>query len=222
MEMMPPKYFRTYHWPKSEALGSDDKFTQFPHHFVGREIIITEKLDGGNTCLFNGEVYARSTDQPSRDGWMGMVRKYHAWKTLPYVDIVFYGEDIAAEHSIRYAVHEDETFYLFAVREEDRFLAWDDVEFYAQEINVPTVPVIFRGDFTDEASLTAFLQSEIKKPSILGSEREGFVIRHPEEFAAGKADQHVIKYVRKNHVQTDQHWRRNWQWNELLPISEKA
>ena len=86
--------------------------------FVGREVVITEKLDGGNTCLYGGEVYARSTGAPSHAGWMGMVRKHHAWKTVDTrPDVVLYGEDLFGIHSIEYdAMREQDTFRLFAAR----------------------------------------------------------------------------------------------------------
>src|SRR3546814_4819825 len=59
--------FRSYH--------GDPKF------FLNRPVVITEKLDGGNTCLWNGQVYARSVESPANDGWFAMVKKHHAWRS---------------------------------------------------------------------------------------------------------------------------------------------
>ncbi|NJO63353.1 MAG: RNA ligase family protein [Richelia sp. RM2_1_2] len=157
-------------------------------------------------------MYARSTSQPSRDGWMAMVRKHHAWKTYQFPNLCFHGEDIYGIHSIKYdAICEDQTYYLFAIRDGDTFLAWDEVVRYAELLGVPTVPVVFRGVFDTQTELTKFMQDERKKPSFLGPEREGFVIRHPNAFATNEFEQNVVKYVRANHVQTTTHWRRNWQ-----------
>lgn len=208
----PHKYCRTFHWPESETVHSDDSLSNYADNFVGQEIIISEKLDGGNTCLFNGEAYARATGLPSHDGWMAMVRKHHAWKTHQFPDVAFYGEDLYGIHSVEYdALPENETYYLFAVRVGDTFLAWDEVELYASLLEVKTVPVVFCGMFDTQNALTRFMQDERKKPSALGPEKEGFVIRHPDEFNASNFEQHVVKYVRKNHVQTNTHWRKNWQ-----------
>ena len=213
MNNTPHKYCRTFHWPASETVHADDSLSKHANAFIGREIIITEKLDGGNTCLYNGEVYARSTGMPSHDGWMAMVRKHHAWKTHQFPNIAFYGEDLYGVHSVSYdAIPEAETYYLFAVRVGNTFLAWQDVETYAKDLNVKTVPVIFRGVMESIDTLTTFMQEQRKLPSVLGPEREGFVIRHPESFQARDFEKHVVKYVRANHVQTeDKHWRVNWQ-----------
>jgi len=213
----PPKYCRTSHWPESETVHEDDFLSDYANEFVDKEIVITEKLDGGCTTLFNGEVYARSTGMPSHDGWMAMVRKHHSWKTHQFPNIAFYGEDLFGVHSISYnALLEDETYYLFAVREGDTFVSWNDVVMYANMLHVKTVPVIFRGIMENTIELTKFMQAQRKTPSALGPEKEGFIIRHPEKFNAADFEKHVVKYVRKNHVQTkDKHWRKNWQSCQL-------
>ena len=115
-------------------------------------------------------------------------------------------------HSIEYdPLKEYRTYYLFAVRQGDTFLSWDDVELYASFLDIPTVPVVLRGGFDSQVEMTQFLRAERLLPSMLGEEKEGFVIRKPDAFAANDFDRNVMKYVRPKHVQTDQHWRRNWQ-----------
>ena len=226
MTYHPPKHPRTYHWPWSQTVHSDDRTHQHPELFINREVVITEKLDGGNTCLWNGEVYARSTGEPSHAGWMAMVRKHHAWKTVSTRDdVALYGEDMFGIHSIEYdALQEDETFRLFAVRfinpkfmDDDIgwFGDWDMVEEYAAELDLLPVPVLFRGKFKTVDEITAFFETEIDKPSALGEEREDFVIRYETSFDARDFSKYVAKYVRANHVQTDKHWRVNWQQCKL-------
>lgn len=216
----PPKYPRTLHWPWSQTVHKDDKYHQDPELFLGKEMVITEKLDGGNTCLWNGEVYARSTGEPSHHGWMAMVRKHHAWKTFatPRLSdsLKFYGEDMFGIHSIEYAaLKEDETFRLFAVRDGDRFVSWEEIEEYADALNVRPVPTVFRGKFDRIEDITKFFETEISKESALGGEREGFVIRYADSFDAKDFGKCVSKYVRANHVQTDEHWTKNWQQCKL-------
>lgn len=206
----PNKYPSTPHWINSPTVHRNDSYTNHPEQFLNKRIVITEKLDGGNTCLFNGQVYARSVIQPSNDGWMAMVKKHHAWKSnYPYVkDMAFYGEDIYGIHSIEYnAVKESETFYLFAIRKDDFFLNWKEVR---DHTDFPVIPEVFDGIFFETKHLTNFLKREITKPSALGGPREGFVIRNFKEFYHSDFDRNVCKYVRKNHVQTDQHWRKQW------------
>ena len=125
------KYPSTPYWPWSPATGRDIHAN--PDRFVGEDVVATEKLDGGNTLLHAGEVYARSVSVPSDAKWMAMVKKHHAWKaTEP--DVWLYGEDIYGVHSIEYeAVAEHETFYAFALRDGDgAFAAFAEVEAYAR------------------------------------------------------------------------------------------
>ncbi len=217
----PPKYPSTKHWPWSQTVHRDDSVHPNPENFVGVEVVITEKLDGGNTCLWGGEVYARSTTNPSHAGWMAMVRKYHAWKTLQQPKgMVYYGEDLFGIHSIEYdEMPREQTYRLFATRfvsdqeydKNDMFQSWDAVEQFADEhLQVPTVPLLFRGSFTSIEEITAWFEQHLAEPSVLGGEREGFVIRHAASFKADQFAERVAKYVRANHVQTDEHWTRNW------------
>lgn len=229
--MTPKKYPSTPHWPWSDKVHRDDTYHTNPDFFVGREVVVTEKLDGGNTCLFNGEVYARSVVAPSHDGWMAMVRKHHAYKSL--IDQgtrAFYGEDLYGIHSIEYdALAEDQTFWLFAMREfgdgleaslgldpVDWFACWDVVEQEAKIMSVPTVPVVFHGTFSSTDEITKFFREQRKLPSALGPEAEGFVMRDAERFEGKDFADHVCKYVRPHHVQTDEHWRKNWQTAKII------
>lgn len=230
--MQPPKYRSTGHWVNSPTVHRDDTYHPAPEHFIGARVVVTEKLDGGNTCLFRGDAYARSVDSPAAEAWFAMVKKYHAWKTgqehagnparqLEMRNYAFYGEDIYGVHSIEYgAVHPSRTFYLFSVVDVRTMesVHWGDVEAFSCALDVPTVPVVHKGVFNSVDELSAFLDAEMEKPSALGGEREGFVIRLEEAFPfgdnikEGKTDvmRNICKYVRPNHVQTDQHWRRNW------------
>lgn len=217
---MPPKYPSTKFWPVSETIHRDDTVHDDPEFFVGREVVVTEKYDGGNTCLFMGEVYARSVQAPSHDGWMAMVRKHHAWKSVNKKFDVFYGEDIYGIHSIEYdAVMENETFYLFAHRltndTKDLFSSWDDTIDAAKDLEVKMVPELFRGTFTSVDEITKFFKTQLVMPSVLGPNREGCVMRIVDQFDADEFPKAVCKYVRENHVQTDEHWRKNWQPCEI-------
>ena len=208
------KYPRTYHWPWSETVHKDDSVLVNPGQFVGQEVIITEKIDGSNTCIHNGEVYARSTTLPSHNGWHSMVRKHHGWKTVDK-DIYIFGEDIYGVHSIEYnPVKEDETFMVFAIINNGIFLSWDNVCSVAAEYDMKTVPVIFHGKFDNVETITAFFKQNMGESNI-GPEKEGFVMRMANSFEMGDFNRFVCKYVRPNHVQTDEHWTRNWKPTQI-------
>ena len=186
-------------------------------NFVGKDIVISEKLDGSNTLLFNGEVYGRGASLPSHDGWRAMVRKHHAWRTHSWMCYI-YGEDIYGVHSIEYdAVPEEKTFYIFAVREIlpelniDLFYNEAMVRSYARTLGMPYVPVLYRGRVDSENELTALLLKYMMGDSELGGEREGVVIRLKDEFGAEDFGKSMAKVVRPNHVKSNEHWTKNWQ-----------
>jgi hypothetical protein len=108
-------------------------------------------------------------------------------------DLELFGESLYAIHSIRYGRLES-YFYLFAVREGDRWLAWDEVQLYAGVLGLPTVPVLYAGRAADlpgddrtpaAEKLKAFILGAVAQPSSLSdpagevSPREGAVARWP-------------------------------------------
>jgi len=211
---MVEKYPSIPHWHKSPSVHRDDSYHADPDFFVGKRVVITEKIDGGNTLLHDGQVYARSVTSPASDGWFGMVKKHHAYKTLDseFTPYSFYGEDIYGIHSIKYnPVKEDETYLLFAVKNATIFMSWEQVEYFAKRLEVRTVPVVHKGIFKSVDEITNFFESTIDKGSKLGPISEGFVMRTDGAIQDKEFTMKVCKYVRRNHVQTDQHWKRNWQ-----------
>ena len=206
------KYPSTPYWPWSPTIGRGDAVHEAPERFVGEQVVATEKLDGGNTLLHQGAVYARSVVAPSAGKWMAMAKKHHAWKvTEP--DVYLYGEDIYAVHSIAYdPVREDATFHAFALRDQEgTFAAFADLESYAKQRWIPLVPVLFRGRFQTVSEIRAFMSDAERQPSALGGKREGVVLRLARGFPAADFQDSVCKSVRVDHVQTDEHWTRNWQ-----------
>lgn len=215
---MHPKYPRTPYWPDSPGQGRASERHDCPARFVGPEVVVTEKIDGGNTMIHRGEVYARSVSAPSRASWMAMVRKHTAWK-VQEDDLYLYGEDIYAVHSIEYdPVFEDRTFFAFALRRGDRFASFAEVESYAASHDIPLVPVLYRGCFDSLPAVRSFLEHALARPSALGGVREGLVLRMAGGFPASDFAQNVCKSVRPNHVQTQPDWRRQWRRIKTLPL----
>ena len=205
------KYPKTPYWAYSPGAPRDGDDLADVAGFVGRRVVVTEKLDGGNTLLWRGQVFARSVAAPSTGKWMAMVKKYHAWKvTEP--DVWLYGEDIYGVHSIEYdPVPEDETFYAFALRWTDgRFASFHALVNYARQRSIPVVPILFEGTFRTVDDLRDFVNRAHRKPSALGGAREGVVIRAAHGFPAEDFRSNVCKSVRAGHVQSEEHWTRNW------------
>ena len=215
-----PKYPSTPYWPYSPSIGRGDNQHPNPHRFVQERVVVTEKLDGGNTLLHGGEVYARSTSAPCKGKWMGMVRKHHAWKVREH-DIFLYGEDIYGVHSIAYGpIPENETFRAFALRDVNgNFASFNELESFAKQREIAVVPVLFDGHFATLSELRGFVEHVHRESSVLGGAREGVVLRVAAAFPASEFQNNVCKSVRVGHVQTDEHWTRNWKPCELLQIT---
>lgn len=198
---MRKKYPRTYHLPWSEGRTSDDKVLKNVEFFAGKEVVVTEKLDGENTTMYADYLHARSLDaksHPSRN-W---VKTLHAsiahhipsgWRIC--------GENMYAKHSVYYEALRS-YFYLFGIwNEQDNCLSWDDTVEWAQLIGLETAPVLYRGIFDEKK-----IKNLYTKQSVFGGEQEGYVIRLAESFTYDDFTVSVGKFVRANHVQTNKHW----------------
>ncbi|GIO96930.1 2'-5' RNA ligase [Paenibacillus lautus] len=198
---MKMKYPKTMHLPWSRGYTDDDKILRSTDHFTGQEVVITEKMDGENTTMYPNFIHARSLDSkdhPSR----------HYVKTL-HGGIQFLipegyrlcGENVYAKHSLSYSAL-PAYYMLFSVwNEYNVCLSWDETEAWAERLGLITVPVLYRGIW-DEATAKACYT----KQSNCGGEQEGYVVRLASSFAYGDFKRSVAKFVRKNHVQTDEHW----------------
>ncbi|MGF7150439.1 hypothetical protein FHS96_004097 [Sphingomonas zeicaulis] len=205
------KYPRTYHLPSSPGLQNDDRRLPSLAPFIGRRVIVTEKIDGEGTTMTPAKTYPRSPDgryHPSRD-W---IKAHHARKAA---DIPpgwrISGEYAYARHSIAYARalgNALPSYFLgFGVWDEGNvLLGWDQTREVFAMLDIVPVPLLYDGPF-DEAVLdriAAGLDPETQ---------EGFVLRDagPIAYPSGAGDAGrffvgVAKWVRRGHVQTDRHW----------------
>lgn len=207
------KYPRTYHLPFSPGTTSDDRIAGDWAFILEHELVMTEKLDGENTCLKADGVFARSHAAPTTNPWAVKMRELWERHKHSLGDLEIFGENLYAIHSIEYQCLAN-YLYVFAIRQGDEWLSWEEVEFYAEVLELPTVPVIQRGIFTEE-EISTIIEREMVAGSRLGGDCEGFVFRNAGRFHTDDFEKNVLKYVRKNHVQTDEHWTKNWQRAKL-------
>jgi hypothetical protein len=202
------KYPRTFHLPWSPGTTSDDKTLDVEAvgaMFGGREIVVTEKMDGENTTVYpDGTCHARSIDSathPSRD-WI----RRHAAVLAPDIPEGYRlcGENVYAKHSLHYDCLPS-YFLLFGIYDEDTCLSWDDTELWAEMIGLTTVPVMWRGVW-DADLLKRWTVEDDWLPSCYGYEGEGYVVRLADSFQLEAFGSSVAKFVRSDHVQTDEHW----------------
>lgn len=216
------KYPRTYHVPFSPGATSDDKRLtedEYLQYFSHKRLVFTEKLDGENSALTHYDCYARSHGAPTRSPWSinlwgndGLLWRV---KSLIGENETVYGENLYGEHSIHYG-NLKEYFHIFAVNNGKEWYSWDDVEYMAKILGLPTVPVLGTGYVLSVDDLKETINEYMSQPSAYGDTKEGIVIRVMDAFPTDNNFSHyVCKYVRANHVQTDEHWTRHWKKAEL-------
>lgn len=120
------------------------------------------------------------------------------------------GENVYGKHSIEYTDLTD-WFYVFAVFDDNvgTCLGWDEVA-WVHSLGLKTVPVLYEGPWDVDKVKACFTGK-----STYGGDQEGYVVRNVEEFAIDDWNDNVAKYVRKNHVQTDQFWKKTWKPNRI-------
>ena len=209
------KYPRTLHFQFSPEIHSDDKVISFKYlgNFLQEEIIITEKLDGSNSCLKGHHgVYGRSHALPTKEPWYDHLKGvYYSKLSILKPNLWIFGENTFAIHSIEYDKM-DSFFYIFAIYDTDtnEWLSYDDMVAEANRLEIPTVPLVFRGTVESLGWVNKFMDKQIRYPSVLGGKCEGFVARVASAIKGEEFAQYVAKYVREGHVQTDKHWKVNW------------
>jgi len=206
-----PKYNRTFHFPWSPGATNDDKIAASVSGLVNVPIVITEKMDGSNTSLESDGCYARTHSGPPSHASFDGLKALHAtikYKIPDYMQL--FGEWCYARHSIEYSELPG-YFMLFNARNltcaSPFWVSWEEVKLWAEEIEVPVVPVLFEGTVSSEKELQELVESFMNQPSRCGGIREGVVARVAKEFWDDDFDHKVLKCVRANHVQTSEHWK---------------
>ena len=183
--------------PWSPGATSDDVFLVDTSSFENKQVIVTEKLDGENTTLYQDYMHARSINSRHHES-RNWVKGFHStfahlipngWRIC--------GENMYAVHSIEY---KDLPSYFIAFGifdDQNRCLSWDKFLEKCQELNLST-PNVFYSGVWDEKKVEA-LTYDAKSV-------EGYVVRVAEPFHYKDFSKSVAKCVRKGHVQTETHW----------------
>lgn len=191
------KYPSTPHLPWSPSVQDDDTYLLDTDNFIGKEVVVTEKLDGENTSLYPDYIHARSiTPRPhaSRDwvkGLHGQIKHLipQGWRLC--------GENLYALHSIYYGGLES-YFYLFSIWDENnRALSWDETKEWAELLGLPTPREFYRGIWNEKT---------VRAINVDLAKCEGYVVRTIKGFAYADFPSHIAKWVRQDHIQTDEHW----------------
>jgi len=220
------KYGRTFHFPFSPGVTNDDRVNDSYWDDINaiKKIVLTEKLDGENNCLNKHGVFARSHGAPAASPWTSSLRQ--KWDLIKFDlgDYEIFGENLYAIHSIEY-LGLDSHFYVFAVRELGQWLSWEESVFVAAAFDLPMVPLIETIDILEsqkafEKKITVLAASQSAFQSVDAKSgdpctMEGIVARNFASYATSDFEKNVFKYVRLNHVATDEHWTRKWKRSPL-------
>ncbi len=210
------KYPRTHHLLWSPGMHDDDRLIESLDGFIDKRVIVTEKMDGENTTLYNDYIHARSLDSQNHES-RNWVKNFWAqmcdgipsgWRVC--------GENLFATHSIRY--EKLPSYFLgFSIWDEhNRCLEWDNTIEWFNLLGITAVPVLYDGIW-DEHNIQ-MIWNKIRDPFNC-DEQEGYVVRVADSFLMKDFRHKVAKYVRENHVQTVKHWmhgkkmERNLLWN---------
>lgn len=191
------KYPRTKHLPWSLGRTKDDKVLKNVDCFIGKTVIASEKMDGENSTIARDYSHARSLDSNHHEsrsflkGLHGSIKHDipEGWRIC--------GENMFAQHSIRYEGLKS-CFYVFSIWDEtNHCLSWLDTVEYCEMLGLTPVKVLYCGIFDETA---------IKNIHVDPETMEGYVVRNIESFPFKAFGENCAKFVRKGHVTTDTHW----------------
>ena len=203
------KYPKTQHFDFSLSISDDDRIIESLWGFEKRRVIVTSKMDGENSNIYKDYFHPRSViddGHPSRSWLKGYIAKFQyqipdGWRIC--------GENLYAQHSI---VYDDlkTYFYVFNIWDENNVcLSYDDTISFCKKLDIVHVPVVYDGIFNYNEIKKIFLNFDFNKT-------EGIVCRLADSFPYEKFDLYCAKAVRKNHVNTDEHWSKTWKPNKLI------
>ena len=202
------KYPKTMHFDFSKSLQNDDRKLESLNGFIDKTVVVSEKMDGENFTAYRNYYHPRSViddGHASRDWLKGFLPTFQykipdKWRIC--------GENVYAEHSIKY--DNLESFcYIFNIWNEDNYcLSYEETLLWCNEFGVKHVPVFYVGDFD---------YGKIKKiyDNLNFSTQEGIVCRITDKFHYTDFQKYVAKAVRPKHVQTENHWKKTWKPNKL-------
>ncbi len=204
------KYPRTPHLPWSGEMSADDIRAVTMKHFEGQNVIITTKMDGESTTIYNDYVHARSVTfnpHPARssvrqlqailsndipDGWRVVVENLHGQHTISNRNVLSF-------------------FPITSIwNERNISLPWSEVVQWGQLLNLPTVPVLYEGVW-DEAIVRGICAK-------IDSDRveEGCVVRLASEIPYRQFGKSVAKYVSVKFRTSLDNAREHWSLGSII------
>lgn len=173
------------HLPDSPGAAAAGE-VQHDLSWLDGELVVTEKLDGGGMVFTRDAISdPQPWDTPAEALWaMTAHRIPDDWRVC--------GESMWARRSIAYA-NLPGVFIVVGIWDEtNTLLGWDDTVDWARRLELPVVPVLYRGGSLTEAR-AAWRQQRSADDS------EGFVVRAAGRIGAAEFSRQVLQWVRANH-----------------------
>lgn len=222
------KYSKTPHFPWSKGRHWDDiGIGSIP--FVGKNVVVTEKMDGECTSIYSDHFHARSLDSRMHIS-RGEIAQLQMTIGMDIPEgMRICGENVFAKHSIFYPFKKGEVpyhFLVFGIYRDDVCLSWKETVEWCELFGLKHVPVLYEGIW-DEKKVKAcytgvsfyrgweenpalnsdfITAEEIKKIPLTIAAQEGYVVRTTDSFPEKDFQNNVAKFVRKNHIKTSDHW----------------
>jgi hypothetical protein len=212
------KYPRTPHLPWSLGATNDDKILKNVYHFYGQEVVVMEKVDGECSSLYSAYIHARSMDSKDHISrhWL---KQFHSQIKREIPDgWRICGENMYACHSIYY--NSLPSYFLgFSIYNENNVCrSWKETKYIFDVLRINYPNILYQGIYNEEKikeccdKYYSHYWKENNEDYKFAKEnkkdvcQEGYVIRLADIFHYKDFDKSMAKFVRKNHIQTDEHW----------------
>ncbi|HET6531214.1 MAG TPA: RNA ligase family protein [Actinoplanes sp.] len=176
------EYPRTLHLPDSPGAPADR--LQPDLSWLDGELVVTEKLDGTG-LVFTRDAVHGAAPAPAQALWaMTAHRIPDDWRVC--------GESMWVRRRVRYTDLPG-VFIVFGIWDETgTLLGWDDTVDWADRLELPVVPVLYRGASISEARAAWAAQRD-------PAASEGFVVRSAGRIPAAEFGHRVLQWVRPDH-----------------------
>lgn len=195
------KYPKTPHLPWSPGATKDDKILPSTEQFEGKEVLVSVKMDGECTTMYNDHIYARSINSGSAE-WRTRIKRI--WSEMSWNipdEWRICGENLQAKHSIHYSNLES-YFMVFSMWDNfNNCLDWKTTLEWIDLLGFQTVPILYQGIW-DEKLIKSLYSEKFNE-----DECEGYVIRTVDKFHYKDFSKNCAKFVRKDHVNSSRHWK---------------
>lgn len=203
------KYPKTPYLNFSPGYENGDRYID-TKDLLGKPLAITVKKDGSCVTLSRDTCGARNGHDAEHPSFNMLKARHAALKDAIPEGIQLFGEWLYARHSIHYTgpLALRDYFQVFAVydQNEQLFLGQDDVQIMCDDLDLVMVERAAVVCYYAEWELIQGIS--VAGEAAIARGEEGVVVKsmypyHYTQFAVNAA-----KYVRENHVQTSEHWRK--------------